>query len=128
VIYTKGSNHNCIIEPCKSWGAFTRYIEIGDDLYPVRHVDVFANGYSLRYDRSHWFDELGMLAQMRYDKKKWEEWWGPSEETSSQEFEAVWRAGESSPVRSMQLDLELMSEYGHIPIWLARRGPETPGS
>jgi hypothetical protein len=127
MIYTKAPNQNHKIDPIKAWGEFTRYIEIGDDSYPVRHVDVFANGYSLRYDRSHWVDELGVLAQMRYDRKKWEEWWEPSEGVSPQEFEAVWRAAESSPVRLMQLDGELMSRYGDVPAWLGRTNAEVPG-
>lgn len=128
MIYRKASNQTCITEPFTTWGAFTRYMEIGDDLYPVRHVDVFANGYSLRYDRTHWFDELGMLADMRYDEKKWKKWWGPSEGTSAQEFEAIWQAAESSPLRSMQIDGELMSEYGNVPIWISRRKSGTSGS
>ena len=56
-------------EPLRSWGTFTRYLEIGDDRYAVRHVDVFANGYAVRYDRTHWVDELGMQAGSRYRPK-----------------------------------------------------------
>src|SRR5262245_38756671 len=41
-----------------SWGRFIRYLEIGDDLWVVRQVDVFKNGNILSYDRSHWVDEF----------------------------------------------------------------------
>lgn len=41
------------LEPLRGWGRVTRYLEIGDDLFAVRHIDVFENGYALLYDRVH---------------------------------------------------------------------------
>src|SRR2546421_8946022 len=42
--------------PTSAWGSFTRYLEIGADLYTVRQVDEFDNGHLLSYDRTHWID------------------------------------------------------------------------
>ena len=120
VLYLKSPNCARDLEPLASWGTFTRYIEIGDDLHAVRHVDVYANGNSLRYDRFHWADELGMLADIRYDGKQWSKWWGTIVESSPNEFEEVWLVGERSPTRPMQLAGEKMSVMGAVPIWLAK--------
>jgi hypothetical protein len=103
-----------------SWGRFTRYIEIGDDLYATRHVDSYVNGNSLSYDRSHWIDDYGMLADMRYDEKKWTRWWGPQREISAEDFESVWREATSSPLRVMQSNSAKMLERGGEPIWITR--------
>ena len=43
------------------WGECVRYIEIGDDRYAVRQVEVYGDGRVLRYDRSHWCDRFGQL-------------------------------------------------------------------
>lgn len=120
ILYLKAPDQTHGLEPPASWGAFTRYVEIGDDLYAVRHVDVFANGYALSYDRVHWVDELGMLGDMRYDEKKWTKWWGAALEITPEEFEAVWRSAEESPARPIQLRGEKTSEMGVTPVWLAR--------
>ncbi|HEY2154283.1 MAG TPA: hypothetical protein VGH33_01545 [Isosphaeraceae bacterium] len=110
-----------LFEPLKSWGQFTRYLEIGDDAFATRHIDVFANGCALRYDRVHWVDGFGTLAEMRYDAKKWAKWWGPSVAIPAEEFEAVWRAAQSSPTWEEQARTARMSKDGVSPIWLARR-------
>ena len=107
--------------PMKSWGRFTRYMQIGEDRYALRHVDVYANGYALRYDRVHWVDGFGILAEMRYDAEKWAEWWGPSITIGPSEFEAVWRAAESSPTWEQQVRSARMSKDGPTPVWLNRR-------
>ncbi len=110
------------LEPLSSWGVFTRYLEIGDDRYAVRHVDVFANGHALRYDRAHWVDDLGMLADARYRPKTWVRWWGPAVPVTADEFERVWAAAESSPARPLQLATAKMGRWGSIPVWLMPRG------
>src|SRR5436309_287681 len=48
-----------MLEPAASWGKFTVYVEIGEDLRPVREVRVFENGTMLSYDRAHWVDDFG---------------------------------------------------------------------
>jgi hypothetical protein len=122
VIYQKAPNQGpCLDEPRRSWGKFTRYTEIGDDLYAHRHVDVYANGYSLRYDRTHWVDGFGILADMRYNAKKWENCWGPVIAIDPSEFDAVWQAAEASPTWTKQLSSAKMVELGTVPVWLTRR-------
>jgi hypothetical protein len=103
-----------------SWGRFTRYLEIGDDRYAKRHVDSYVNGNFLSYDRSHWADDYGMLADMRYDKKKWTRWWGPQSEISAEDFELVWQDAMSSPVRVMQSSTAKMLAWGVESIWITR--------
>ena len=104
-------------------------MEIGDDRSCLRHVDVYANGYSLRYDRTHWVDGFGILADMRYDARKWVKWWGPLITISPSEFEAVWTAAALSPTWPGQLSSQKTDEMGKVPIWL-RRGasPAYPGA
>jgi hypothetical protein len=93
---------------------------LGDDLYVTRHVDAYRNGHFLRYDRSHWIDEFGMLADMRYDEKKWTTWWGAAIRIAAEDFDSAWRAAESSSVRHLQLSTALMAQSGAEPIWLTR--------
>ena len=40
-----------ILKPAAGWGRFAIFLEIGEDLRPVRQVDVFENGNTLSYDR-----------------------------------------------------------------------------
>jgi hypothetical protein len=49
-----------------AWGGFVRYIELGDDGFASRQVDEYHNGYFARYDRDHWEDQFGTLADARY--------------------------------------------------------------
>ena len=79
------------------WGNAVRYLEIGDDLYATRHIDVYDCGKALRYDRKNWADDLGTIADAKYDAKRWKESWGPREEITATEFEAVWESTASAP-------------------------------
>ncbi len=116
------------LEPRCSWGTFTRHLEIGDDRYVLRHVDLFENGYAVRYDRVHWVDDLGMLADMPYCPRAWEKWWGPAISLRAVEFEWVWTTVESSPARPLQLATAKMGRWGVVPPWLVRRGNAKPGA
>lgn len=107
-------------EPLRFWGRFTRYLEIGEDRYILRHVDLYENGHLLRYDRCHWVDGFGILAEMRYDEKKWEEWWGPAIPIDAAEFESVWRIAGAAACWRLQLAGALMSKLGRVPIWLGK--------
>lgn len=106
----------------RSWGTFIRHSEIGEDGYAVRQVDVFANGNVLRYDRWHWADAFGRLGDVWYSPQDWDRWWGPSEPITSTEFEQVWAAAETSPLRPLQLATAAMDRYGSDarPPWLRR--------
>ena len=57
------------------WGGFVRYIEIGDDCFALRQIDEYENGYLARYDRYHWEDQFGTLADFRYGEN-WRKHWG----------------------------------------------------
>jgi hypothetical protein len=95
MIYLKASIVNRYAPMC-DWGAATRYFEIGDDLYATRHVDTYENGYALRYDRENWRDKCGWIACAKYDANKWLKWWGPNEQMSARDFEAVWSLSETA--------------------------------
>jgi len=121
MLYLKMTNRACEYEPLASWGTSTRYLEIGDDRYATRHVDAYRNGHFLRYDRSHWVDEFGILADMRYDERKWTKWWGQAARIAAADFESAWQAAEISSVRHLQLRTAMMMTMGAEPIWLVLR-------
>jgi hypothetical protein len=110
-----------ILEPAASWGRFTRYIEVGEDLRAVRHVDLFENGSLLCYDRIHWVDDFGMLADARINRNRKEGPWGRSEEIEAAEFERVWTAARRSPSWPQQVATAQMAAWkSTAPIWLGR--------
>ncbi|MFB2645355.1 hypothetical protein ACE09Y_03645 [Raphidiopsis sp. BLCC-F218] len=69
-----------------SWGSSTYFMEIDSDLYAIRQVEVYENGNVLFYDKSHLFDDYGMLCDKRLDDNNIEEF-----EISKAEFEEVWQ-------------------------------------
>jgi hypothetical protein len=80
-----------------SWGCFVRFIELADDNFALRQVDEYENGYLTCYDRKHWQDQFGMLADFRYGKlcKKH---WGQPDVITREEFERKWQqAARSAP-------------------------------
>ena len=78
------------------WGGFIRYVEFGDDAFASRQVDEYENGYLVRYDREHWDDQFGTLADFRYGKT-WVKHWGEPHAITREEFELKWDAAEKSP-------------------------------
>jgi hypothetical protein len=81
------------------WGGISRYVEVGDDQWAVRQVDVFDNGNVLRYDRSHRRDAYSMLLGLRFSRKpKWVVFFPGAEDISRDDFEKVWRSPQSSPL------------------------------
>ena len=85
----------------ESWGSFVRYIELGDDGYAMRQVDEYQNGYLSRYDRAHWDDQFGTLANFRFGEA-WIQHWGTPEVITQREFEDKWTRATASPVMAMK--------------------------
>ncbi|MBM0124549.1 hypothetical protein [Pimelobacter simplex] len=80
---TRGDAHD-------SWGASTWYFEVGADGWPIRQVEVYDDGPTLRYGPGNEDDLYGQLGQVQLDEfEDWEPWAIPSEE-----FEHRWTATE----------------------------------
>ena len=79
-----------------AWGQFVRYIELGDDGFASRQVDQYENGYLARYDRKHWDDQFGTLADFRFGAT-WQKHWGNPDVIDRVEFEYLWSQAEASP-------------------------------
>jgi hypothetical protein len=105
--------------PGAEWGQFTRYLEIAADRYATRQVDCFENGYALRYDRTHYMDEFGTLADMRYSAK-WQRWWPNTEAISEEEFERIWVAATESAGHELQRSDANANPWPEPP-WLTRK-------
>jgi hypothetical protein len=101
------------------WGEFVRYMEVADDQYAVRQVEVFDNGNVLRYDRSHWCDDFGQLLGLRFSRKpKWAGFFPGAELIEVAEFERVWRAARRSPLWKGQVAASRAAKWGMVPHWL----------
>lgn len=107
-----------ILEPAASWGPFTRYVEVGEDLHALRQVDFFENGNMLSYDRTHWVDDFGMLGDARINRNRKQGLWGSSEEIGTEEFEQVWGAARRCSLWQRQVATAQMENRGAIPVWL----------
>jgi hypothetical protein len=72
------------------WGDSVRYVEVADDQFAVRQIEVFDNGNVLRYDRSHWCDDFGQLLGLRFSRKpKWAASFPGAEVIEAAEFVVV---------------------------------------
>jgi hypothetical protein len=111
-----------ITGPAASWGRFTRYLKVGEDLRAVRQVDVFKSGNMLSYDRSHWVDEFGMLADARINRNRKQGLWGRCQEIKAAEFERVWALARSTPIWPQQVAAARMSKCGAVPVWFTIKG------
>jgi hypothetical protein len=111
-----------IAGPAAAWGRFTRYLEIGEDLRAVRQVDVFENGNMLSYDRGHWVDAFGMLAEGRINRNRRQWLWGQFEEIDARAFERVWVAARASRTWHQQVETAQMARMGAVPVWFTIRG------
>jgi hypothetical protein len=102
--------------PVFDWGDFICYLEVADDQFTVRQVDVFENGNILRYDRSHWCDVYGMLLGLRFSRKpKWAVFFPGAEVISAADFEKVWRTARRSPLWELQVNSSRAAEWGAWP-------------
>jgi hypothetical protein len=85
----------------EQWGTFVRYVELGDDGFAIRQVDEFENGNLSRYDRAHWDDQFGTLANFRFGEA-WIQHWGTPHVITRQEFEEKWARAVASPLTHMK--------------------------
>jgi hypothetical protein len=101
------------------WGECIRYVEIGDDRYAVRQVEVYNSGRVLRYDRSHWCDRFGQLfGGLFSQKQKAIDGRLRAEVIEAKEFERAWREALGSHMWVRQVEQSLAAEWGQVPHWL----------
>lgn len=67
------------------WGTSIWYLAVGQDRYPLRQVEVYADGTILKYDQRHTHDRFGGLGDQQLDLDEFAPY-----EISSAEFEAAW--------------------------------------
>jgi hypothetical protein len=112
--YTRSSTQKpYALKAAREWGEFVRYIEFGGDNFALRQVDEFANGFLVRFDRVHWDDQFGTLADFRLGKR-WVEHWGEPDYIDEELFEAKWRAAEESYPFALR-----RSAFDGPPPWIA---------
>jgi hypothetical protein len=114
-----------------TWGEFEFFIEIAEDLFANRAIQVYENGKALRYDRKHYADEFGSLGDARHtadsEKRTAERW--TIVVLSAEEFETAWQqAGRAAnqPQHYREQRLELPPDFvakkelyfTRIPPWL----------
>jgi hypothetical protein len=101
------------------WGDCVRYVEIGDDRYAVRQVEVYTKGRVLRYDRSHWCDRFGRLfGRLFSSKRKAIEGRLRANPIEPKVFERAWREALRSPMWVQQVEHSLTAERGLVPDFL----------
>ena len=95
--YVKAMHQQSTDPVLAEWGTFVRMLEIADDGFAIRQVDVFVNGCVLMYDRELWSDEESMLADRAYNPEQWPEIWERHQEINAQQFEVEWEFAEAAP-------------------------------
>jgi hypothetical protein len=71
-----------------AWGTSVWYLEVDNDHYPVRQIEMYQSGDVLTYDQTHLADDYGMLGDQALEG---EDEWRPFEITAD-EFEAAWHS------------------------------------
>lgn len=108
--------------PAAHWGDMTRYLEIGEAQFAVRQVEVFSNGFLLRYDVSHWCDSFGQLLGCRFSQKpKWSRLFPNAIVIDSKTFERIWRRALQSPAMELTARKFSCSLKGAMSVWASAR-------
>lgn len=95
------------------WGEFVRYVDVADDQFATRQVEIFDNGNVLRYDRVHWCDAFAMLVRLKFSRKpKWVVFFPGAEEITAAEFEKVWQTAQRSELWGQQLSRSRVTQWG----------------
>lgn len=103
------------------WGEFVRYLEVAEDQYAIRQVEVFDIGNVLRYDRAHWCDDFGQLLALRFSRKaKWVVSYRGAELITAADFKRAWLAARRSPLWEQQVARSRAAAWGTVPHWLAK--------
>jgi hypothetical protein len=93
------------------WGACTYLFEVDEDLYACREIEIYEHGAVLRYDRRHFHDQYGGLADQRFARtaEEFESEWTEFELQESK-FEQVWASQKAvnrvEPPRQLPLPIE----------------------
>ncbi|WP_026005768.1 hypothetical protein [Arthrobacter sp. M2012083] len=69
-----------------SWGSATYYFEVGDDGWPIRQIEIYEAGPTLRYGPEHAEDRYGQLSQTQIRAEDWQPW-----AISEAEFSQAWQ-------------------------------------
>lgn len=78
------------------WGGSNWYYEFSVDGSTTRQITLYDNGYRLRYDRNHSFDEYGeLLLDVNLDDFTISQ----GQEITQSVFESVWQSGPWKNVR-----------------------------
>jgi hypothetical protein len=76
----------------QDWGSCRRFVEVLHDQLAARQIDLYENGFVLKYDRLNNRDEFGILIGLKFSRKdKWRKSFKGIEVVSQSEFDALWR-------------------------------------
>jgi hypothetical protein len=87
-----------------SWGTSIWFLEIREDKYPTRQIELYENGNRLKYHSDKTFDDYGGLGDQTIDLDEFEKF-----EIQKNEFELEW--SKSNPKKEHQEILDLISNY-----------------
>jgi len=87
-----------------SWGTSIWYLEVDNDLYPSKQIELYENGNRLKYHSEKTFDDYGRIGDQALDLDEFKEF-----EIEKEEFDIEWR--KSNPKKEHQLILDLISDY-----------------
>lgn len=72
------------------WGFLNWFVEVDEEMFPVKQIEIYDNGKILKYDTQHLSDEFGFLADQAVEEP------GDDEikvlEITQKEFEEVWNS------------------------------------